>query len=1093
MFIADLHIHSRYSRATSRDLTPEHLDLWARRKGLDLIGTGDFTHPAWREELREKLVPAEEGLYTLAPALRLPDEGEGSARRPRFMITGEISSIYKKGGRVRKVHNLLLLPGIEEAEILSRRLEEIGNLHSDGRPILGLDSRDLLEITLECCPSAVFIPAHIWTPHFSLFGAFSGFDDIRECFEDLTPYVRALETGLSSDPPMNGRLSALDDYVLVSNSDAHSPSKLAREANLFDCALSYPAVARALSGREAGGFAGTLEFFPEEGKYHYDGHRHCKLCLSPAETIRANGVCPVCGGRLTVGVQHRVEALADRTEGEGPASPRLFERLVPLPEVIASSTGRTAGGKKVLLQYDELLRELGPELHILRETPLADIETAAGPCVAEGIRRLRAGEVELSPGYDGEYGTVRLLDQSDIDRLTGQLRFFSEAGPAPRVKESPAPKPSVPAETVAKVAAVPRDESADRHYGLNDAQWRAVSSSDPTVAVIAGPGSGKTRTLVYRIAYLVQQRGVRPEKITAVTFTNRAANEMRERLEALFGNKKTVRAMHIGTFHSLCLRQLDDPKRRVTVIDEFDARSVVADIAAARKVGVPARDLLREISRLKSGAAPDPALAGELPALLGEYDRQLALLGVIDFDDILLEGLRRAESGESGPPSGEGAHLLVDEFQDINDVQYRLIRAWATGSESLFVIGDPDQSIYGFRGSDSLCFDRLIRDLPGAAVVRLTVNYRSTPEILRCALPVISTGGAARRLDPAREHGPAVRLLNAEDPFAEALFVAKEINRLVGGMDMLDAAGAQSGAPRHGKRKNRTTAAPRGFSDIAVLYRTHRQAEPLELCLSKESIPYVVAGRDDSLGEETVRRAVSFFRFLLNPADAVSLRICLKAADLRPATRAALLDAYVGGKRTVAAFIDLVSQTLGTVEAPGLSRLRELLEAYLPRVGREAPASLVDGWITDNALGGDRPLERLRNTALLHSDVASFLQALTLGGESDLSRSGSRLYTPDAVTLLTLHGSKGLEFPVVFLCGASQGLIPLQNPGRETDFAEERRLFYVGMTRAQEELTVLSTPPASGFLNDIPAGAADVGPTAWGTPSRGGKQLSFFD
>ena len=301
MYIADLHIHSKYSRATSKELEPEPLDAWARRKGIGLVGTGDFTHPTWRAELRDKLAEAEEGLYTLKGAG--PDA-------PRFVITGEISSIYKKNGKVRKVHSLILLPHLEAAETLSRRLEAIGNLHSDGRPILGLDCRDLLEITLESCPDAVFIPAHIWTPHFSLFGAFSGFDTIGECFGDLTGHIHALETGLSSDPTMICRCSALDGYTLVSNSDAHSPSKLGREANLLDTGLSYPELARAIQTGE--GFHGTIEFFPEEGKYHFDGHRNCGVCLSPVEAEAAGGEGPVCGKRLTTGVLHRAEQVAAR-------------------------------------------------------------------------------------------------------------------------------------------------------------------------------------------------------------------------------------------------------------------------------------------------------------------------------------------------------------------------------------------------------------------------------------------------------------------------------------------------------------------------------------------------------------------------------------------------------------------------------------------------------------------------------------------------------------------------------------------------------------------------------------------------------------
>ena len=342
MLIADLHIHSKYSRATSKDCGPEALDLWARKKGIGLVGTGDFTHPAWRAELREKLLPAGGGLYTLK------DGGTGGppgAEPPRFVVTGEISTIYKKDGRTRKVHSLILLPSLEAAEDLSHRLEAIGNLHSDGRPILGLDCRDLLEITLESCPQAVFVPAHIWTPHFSVFGAFSGFSTLEECFGDLTGHIRALETGLSSDPPMNGRLSTLDGYRLISNSDAHSPSKLGREANLLDIEPSYSALAAAI--QEGKGLVGTLEFFPEEGKYHFDGHRNCQQCLSPAETAAAGGLCPVCGRKLTIGVLHRVEELADRSEGVVRPDAPYFESLVPLPEVIAASEGCSAASKRV--------------------------------------------------------------------------------------------------------------------------------------------------------------------------------------------------------------------------------------------------------------------------------------------------------------------------------------------------------------------------------------------------------------------------------------------------------------------------------------------------------------------------------------------------------------------------------------------------------------------------------------------------------------------------------------------------------------------------------------------------------------------------
>lgn len=338
MFYADLHIHSRYSRATSRDCDLLHLDLWARKKGIALVGTGDFTHPAWRQELQEQLLPAEEGLYRLKEAYRLPWDSAWPQGEPRFLVTGEISSIYKQGGKTRKVHNVLLLPSLEAAEKLALRLERIGNLQADGRPILGLSSHDLLALTLESCPQAVFLPAHIWTPHFSLFGAFSGFDSLEECFGDLAPYVRAVETGLSSDPPMNGRVPQLDALQLVSHSDAHSPQKLGREADVLETELSYPAVKRALETGD--GLWGTVEFFPQEGKYHWDGHRNCGVCLSPREAKALENLCPVCGKPLTIGVEHRVEDLARRQPGEGPAGAKPFVRLAPLATVLAARLGK---------------------------------------------------------------------------------------------------------------------------------------------------------------------------------------------------------------------------------------------------------------------------------------------------------------------------------------------------------------------------------------------------------------------------------------------------------------------------------------------------------------------------------------------------------------------------------------------------------------------------------------------------------------------------------------------------------------------------------------------------------------------------------
>lgn len=408
--IADLHIHSRFSMATSKEGTPENLDFWARKKGISLIGTGDFTHPVWREELKERLVSEGNGLYRLRDEYVKEDSRKFPGEGTRFVVSGEISSIYKKNGKTRKVHNVILLPSLEAADAMAQRLEKIGNIHSDGRPILGLDSHDLLEMMLDVCPEGILIPAHIWTPHFSVLGAKSGFDSVEECFEELTPYVHALETGLSSDPAMNWRISKLDRYQLISNSDAHSPSKLGREANLLNIDCSYEGLYRAIQAGQ--GLEGTVEFFPEEGKYHFDGHRKCGISLSPVEAERLGGICPVCGKKLTMGVDHRVEQLADREEGFVKEDGKKYESLVPLPEVISACMGYSTASKKVQGCFEQMIQTLGTEFDILRNVPSEDIKSCAGERIAEGIENVRTGNVKRIPGYDGEYGKIQLFDEN---------------------------------------------------------------------------------------------------------------------------------------------------------------------------------------------------------------------------------------------------------------------------------------------------------------------------------------------------------------------------------------------------------------------------------------------------------------------------------------------------------------------------------------------------------------------------------------------------------------------------------------------------------------------------------------------------------
>jgi uncharacterized protein (TIGR00375 family) len=421
-FLADLHIHSRYSRATSKDMSPEGIGKWAQLKGIRVIGTGDFTHPQWIRELEEKLEPTGNGLYALKkefPAEGVPDSCKADVS---YLLSAEISCIYSKGGRTRKVHALVLAPDFDAASRINASLGSIGNIASDGRPILGLDAKELLRIVLDASHDALFIPAHVWTPHFSVFGSASGFDSLEECFEELTPHIHAIETGLSSDPPMNWRLSALDRLTLISNSDAHSPSKIGREATIFDRSITYGSIRDAI--RTGKGFLGTVEFFPEEGKYHHDGHKACGVSLSPAETRQRNEICPLCLKKVTVGVMNRVGKLADREEGYRPEGAPIFHSLIPLQELIAETLKVGASSKKVAKAYLALLEQLGNEHTILMNSPLDDIEAAGSPLLREAVARMRAGNVRIVPGYDGEYGKVRTFVDSERNEAKWQMQLL---------------------------------------------------------------------------------------------------------------------------------------------------------------------------------------------------------------------------------------------------------------------------------------------------------------------------------------------------------------------------------------------------------------------------------------------------------------------------------------------------------------------------------------------------------------------------------------------------------------------------------------------------------------------------------------------
>src|SRR3989339_126490 len=423
-YIVDLHVHSRYSRSCSKNLTLSNMSTWARAKGIDVLATSDFTHPAWLKEIETKLEPAENGLFSLRKNFVSEDGGGNYDAAPqakdkrdmRFILSTELCCIYKKSGRVRRLHLVVLSPTVAAVKSIVSNLEGMGkNLKSDGRPILGLDAKEIVKMALEADERCEVIPAHAWTPWFSIFGSQSGFDSLEECFDELTPYIHAVETGLSSDPPMNWRLSALDRLVLVSNSDAHGLRNLAREANVFELdSLSYDSILTPIRERDASKFVYTIEFFPEEGKYHTDGHRNCGFSCDPEQTERLGGRCPKCGKLLTRGVLGRVHALADRQMGDRPNGAPDFKHVVPLEEIIADTFGRGKATKSVGLTYRELLEKLGPEFDVLLDVSTSDIAAVAGERIAEGVSRVRDENVFVDPGFDRQYGTVKVFQDSEI-------------------------------------------------------------------------------------------------------------------------------------------------------------------------------------------------------------------------------------------------------------------------------------------------------------------------------------------------------------------------------------------------------------------------------------------------------------------------------------------------------------------------------------------------------------------------------------------------------------------------------------------------------------------------------------------------------
>jgi superfamily I DNA/RNA helicase/PHP family Zn ribbon phosphoesterase len=1140
---ADLHIHSHYSRATSPRLTPSYLDRWARVKGIDLAGTGDCTHPQWLTELRENLDDAEEGFYTLkekaraefdaGPAMAegIPKPGTGSL--PRFVLTGEICTIYKKGDKTRKVHHLVILPDFRAAAAFQTALERVGNIASDGRPILGIDSRDLLSILLETDERSILIPAHIWTPWFSALGANSGFGSIAECYGDLCPFIPAIETGLSSNPPMNWAISSLDRFSIISNSDAHSPDKLGREATVFEMDLSYPSLKAALrdsqnapppggiqaeaalggarnsAGPETG-ILSTIEFFPQEGKYHYDGHRKCGMFLSPEETAAIakktggvfNGLCPICGKPLTRGVMGRVLELADRPVNEAElclpvyngTNKRFYHSLIPLREILGELLGTGSASKKVDAAYGHLIEKAESEFSILMNMSAGEIEKLKNPAVsgellAEAISRMRLGEVSISPGYDGEYGVIRVFPAGEIPADKNDGLLFDDIlvqkpvekkrnrKPAANAATESATDTVVPAAELAADAfpatatvsdtaanAVPKIRNPTNFVPDPD-QEKALSCEGRRTIIIAGPGTGKTALLANRIGRLIKG-GAAPASILALSFTVKAAAELRDRITGMdvaaqnnitvTASGKSLSVPVTATFHSLCCSILREQKsvtgipadfsiisetERDNILQGLCARGI--DGGAAENTGgkkVRPRSLGKYIEerkrffllpgeaapRLAPPSIPLVPLAVEMglgkidpvmETFYGQYRNRLRESGVLDFDDLIAGTVRLLASHDEILKAYRERFrfIFVDEYQDINFAQYALIRLLAlpsipfapqlqsaepplSGTEAvdspaLWVIGDPNQAIYGFRGSDKRFIDRFGQDYPDARRFELTRSFR-------CAAPIINAAGQLTGTSLRGEERP-VDLFRAEYPTekSEAEGIARRIAALIGGTSFFaidsDAAGNGAGGTDGGG-----TAAP---EDCAILLRAEALVEPVIKALEDHGIPFDLTGEEPWWEEEPAKSLID---------------------SLREKQQSSPGAIDTSGVLSPAAEINKVWELLirnGTVSQ---SKKNEMPE----------------------------PVKRLIGLAAMFEDVPAFIDALSYSGAEGLPE-----INKSGVRVMTIHASKGLEFDHVFIAGLEEGILPFtlyDDSFSDSRIEEERRILYVAMTRARKGLNL---------------------------------------
>jgi DNA helicase II / ATP-dependent DNA helicase PcrA len=1091
-FIADLHIHSKYSRATAKNLDFENLYYSAQIKGVQLIGTGDFTFPAWIDEIETKLEEAEPGLFSLKKEIadKIDKNIPENCRNPvRFILQTEISNIYKKDDRVRKNHNLIYFPDIKSVKKFNARLDAIGNIKSDGRPILGLDAQDLLSIMLESNDKGFFVPAHIWTPWFSMFGSKSGFDSIEECFGSLKKYIFAVETGLSSDPPMNWRVKDLDDVRLISSSDAHSPGYLGRNASLFDTDLSFAAIRYALENNDLEKYKGTLDMYPHQGKYHYDGHRKCNICLNPATTAKIDGICPACGRKVTYGVLNRVQELATRGEGYEPDNRHGFKSIIPLADILSQIFEVGPKTKKVTGYYNRAIEALGPELGILLDRSFEEIEKANVPLLAEAVKKMRTGDITVDPGFDGEFGKIKLFSREEKEILKGEKYLLFDMPKIKSGKKKSQPVGKVkpdknvkfkPEKTSEKTqpTKVPKKKKiiknktnqslikpTDLLSGLNSEQQRAVDSSARAMIIQAGPGTGKTRTLTAKIAHLVSNKDIDPGSILALTFTNKAARELEQRIEKYLPKSKSK--VLSATFHSFCLKLLKQYKDFNAVIADADLQlACIKKIMAKEKMGKSIKiktakkidslislckqNLLSPEDDLKEFVENDEIHNFKL--IYHEYQSLCKEENVADFEDLIFMTVNmfRDDKAILSKIMDKYLYVFIDEYQDLNFGQYELVKMLCNNNH-IVVIGDPDQSIYGFRGSDNKYFKSFANDFPGCEKILLNKNYRSTQTILDASFQMITKQTDSKKISNIEvsnketdkifsdiQEGKKLIIKETATEYAEAVAIGKMIEKLVGGTSFFS---MDAGKIDLDEQKEYA------FSDFAILYRTSRQCETFIKVFENEGIPFQAANKKNIYDIDGIKQCLSFCRIISKSASFLDFEIAAEHLGQKVSKKE---KRDLWDKKTIEQFFHKIKNRAIKNQAIFDCDNEASIRIICKKTGLKESIEKDDK--------AKQVFEKLLSIAGLYNDLKSFLDAVALNQDADTIE-----YNSQKVSLLTMHAAKGLEFPVVFVAGCEQGLVPFarndtnqddKNPVEKNidDIEEERRLFYVAMTRAMDIL-----------------------------------------